>query len=147
MLHLGQTISHKTFFIYTLLCLKEELKFACPSVFQMHIVELIEGKADRTTLLHCLIRGIRNLGHVNKINCFSSFCLQKFGEGGGYLYLEVKGHMRLFTCVKLGYKKESRGKQEQHRSKKSENKQKNVFNLSMDVRMLELSFIFTILRL
>ena len=24
------------------------------------------------------------LGHVNKITCFSSFCLQKFGEGGGY---------------------------------------------------------------
>ena len=29
-------------------------------------------------------------------------------------------------------------------SKKSENEQKNGFNLSMDVRMLELSFIFTI---
>ena len=39
--------------------------------------------------------------HVNKISCFSSFCLQKFGEGEAiyYLYLEVKGHMRLFLQV------------------------------------------------
>ena len=49
--------------------------------------------------------------------------------------------MTIFTGVKLGYKEESRGEQEQHRSKKSENEQKNG---SMDVRMLELSFIFTI---
>ena len=84
------------------------------------------------------------LGHVNKISCFSSFCLQKFGEGGGYLLFIFRGqrsYATIFTGVKL---EESKGKQEQHRSKKSENKQKNGFNLSMDVRMLELSFIFTI---
>ena len=67
------------------------------------------------------------------------------GEAIYYLYLEVKGHMRLFLQVwNWDIKEESRGKQEQHRSKKSENEQKNGFNLSMDVRMLELSFIFTI---
>ena len=64
------------------------------------------------------------------------------GEAIYYLYLEVKGHMRLFLQVcNWDIKEESRGKQEQHRSKKSENEQKNG---SMDVRMLELSFIFTI---
>ena len=48
--------------------------------------------------------------------------------------------MRLFLQVwNWDIKEESRGKQEQHRSKKSENEQKK-----MDVRMLELSFIFTI---
>ena len=41
------------------------------------------------------------LGHVNKISCFSSFCLQNSvrGEAIYYLYLEVKGHMRLFLQV------------------------------------------------
>ena len=44
------------------------------------------------------------LGHVNKIHCFSSFCLQKFGEGEAiyYLYLEVKGQMRLFYRCETG---------------------------------------------
>ena len=48
------------------------------------------------------------------------------------LYLEVKGQMRLFLQV-LGYKRRVK---EQYRSKKSENEQKNGFNLCMDVRML-----------
>ena len=55
------------------------------------------------------------LGHVNKIHCFSSFCLQKFGEEGGgaiyYLYLEVKrSDATIFTGVKLGYKRRVKGK-------------------------------------
>ena len=40
--------------------------------------------------------------------------------------------------MRLGVKLGSQGEN------KSENEQKNGFNLSMDVRMLELSFIFTI---
>ena len=59
------------------------------------------------------------------------------GEAIYYLYLEVKGQIRLFLQVRnWDIKEESRGKQEQYRSKKSENEEKNGFNLSMDVRML-----------
>ena len=53
------------------------------------------------------------LGHVNKINCFSSFCLQKFGEGGGYLLFIFRGQRSdatIFTGVKLGYKRRVKGK-------------------------------------
>ena len=53
------------------------------------------------------------LGHVNKINCFSSFCLQKFGEGGGYLLFIFRGqrsYATIFTGVKLGYKRRVKGK-------------------------------------
>ena len=87
------------------------------------------------------------LGHVNKINCFSSFCLQKFGEGGGYLLFIFRGqrsYVTIFTGVKLGYKRRVKGKTGTTRSKKMKTSKKNGFNLSMDVRMLELSFIFTI---
>ena len=58
--------------------------------------------------------------------------------------LEVKGHMRLFffTGVKLGYKRRVKGKIGTTQVKKTN--KKNGFNLSMDVRMLELSFILTI---
>ena len=35
------------------------------------------------------------LGHVNKIHCFSSFCLQKFGEGGVFIFRGQRS-MRLF---------------------------------------------------
>ena len=52
-------------------------------------------------------------GHVNKIHCFSSFCLQKFGEGGGYLLFIFRGQRSgatIFTGVKLGYKKRVKGK-------------------------------------
>ena len=54
--------------------------------------------------------------------------------------------MTIFTGVKLGYKRRVKGKTGTTQvKKKSENEQKkNGFNLSMDVRMLELSFIFTI---
>ena len=70
------------------------------------------------------------LGHVNKIPCFSSFCLQKFGEGGGYLFRGQRSDATIFTGVKLGFKGKTG-------TKKSESEQKkNVFNLSMDVRML-----------
>ena len=70
------------------------------------------------------------LGHVNKIHCFSSFCLQKFGEGGGYLLFIFRGqrsHATIFTGVKLGYKRRVK----KHRSKKNENEQKNGFILSI----------------
>ena len=50
------------------------------------------------------------LGHVNKINCFSSFCLQKFGEGGGYLLFIFRSHATIFTGMKLGYKRRLKGK-------------------------------------
>ena len=53
------------------------------------------------------------LGHVNKITCFSSFCLQKFGEGGGYLLFIFRGqrsYATIFTGVKLGYKRRVKGK-------------------------------------
>ena len=53
------------------------------------------------------------LGHVNKINCFSSFCLQKFGEGGGYLLFIFRGqrsYATIFTGVNLGYKRRVKGK-------------------------------------
>ena len=53
------------------------------------------------------------LGHINKINCFSSFCLQKFGEGGGYLLFIFRGqrsHATIFTGMKLGYKRRLKGK-------------------------------------
>ena len=82
------------------------------------------------------------LGHVNKIHCFSSFCLQKFGEGGGYLLFIFRGQRSdttIFTGVKLGYKRRVKGKTGTIQVKKSK---KNGFNLSMDVRML--TFIFTI---
>ena len=52
-------------------------------------------------------------GHVNKISCFSSFCLQKFGEGGGYLLFIFRGqrsYATIFTGVKLGYKRRVKGK-------------------------------------
>ena len=51
---------------------------------------------------------ITTYGHVNKISCFSSFCLQKFGEGGGYLLFIFRGqrsYATIFTGVKLGYKR------------------------------------------
>ena len=69
-----------------------------------------------------------SLGHVNKISCFSSFCLQKFGEGGGYLLFIFRGQ-RSYATIFIGVdiKEESRGKQEQHRSKKSENEQKWIY--------------------
>ena len=57
--------------------------------------------------------GVFQLGHVNKINCFSSFCLQKFGEGGGYLLFIFRGqrsHATIFTGMKLGYKRRLKGK-------------------------------------
>ena len=50
---------------------------------------------------------------VNKITCFSSFCLQKFGEGGGYLLFIFRGqrsYAPIFTGVKLGYKRRVKGK-------------------------------------
>ena len=53
-----------------------------------------------------------SLGHVNKIPCFSSFCLQKFGEGGGYLLFIFRGQRSdttIFTGVKLGYKRRVKG--------------------------------------
>ena len=53
------------------------------------------------------------LGHVNKISCFSSFCLQKFGEGGGYLLFIFRGqrsYATIFTGVKLGYKRRVKGR-------------------------------------
>ena len=53
------------------------------------------------------------LGHVNKITCFSSFCLQKFGEGGGYLLFIFRGQrsdVTIFIGVKLGYKRRVKGK-------------------------------------
>ena len=113
--------------------------FACPH-YRGHSVPIKLVSALLTVQVLSAL-----LGHVNKISCFSSFCLQKFGEGGGYLLFIFRGqrsYATIFTGVKLGYKtKESRGEQERHRSKKSENEQKNG---SMDVRMLELSFIFTI---
>ena len=83
------------------------------------------------------------LGHVNKINCFSSFCLQKFGEGGGYL-LFIFGGQRSYVTIFYRCEtviKENRNNTSQKRVKTNK---KNGFNLSMDVRMLELSFIFTI---
>ena len=46
----------------------------------------------------------KSQGHVNKISCFSSFCLQKFGEGGGYLLFIFRGqrsYATIFTGVKL----------------------------------------------
>ena len=60
-------------------------------------------------------------GHVNKIPCFSSFCLQKFGEGGGYLLFIFRGQRLNATILQVcnwDIKEESRGKQEQYRSKK-----------------------------
>ena len=36
-------------------------------------------------------------GHVNKIHCFPSFCLQKFGEGGGYLLFIFRGQRSYAT--------------------------------------------------
>ena len=56
---------------------------------------------------------VDRLGHVNKISCFSSFCLQKFGEGGGYLLFIFRGqrsYATIFTGVKLGYKRRVKGK-------------------------------------
>ena len=56
---------------------------------------------------------LSDLGHVNKITCFSSFCLQKFGEGGGYLLFIFRGqrsYATIFTGVKLGYKRRVKGK-------------------------------------
>ena len=53
------------------------------------------------------------LGHVNKITCFSSFCLQKFSEGGGYLLFIFRGqrsYATIFTGVKLGYRRRVKGK-------------------------------------
>ena len=50
------------------------------------------------------------LGHVNKIPCFSSFCLQKFGEGGGYLFRGQRSDATIFTGVKFGYKRRVKGK-------------------------------------
>ena len=61
------------------------------------------------------------LGHVNKINCFSSFCLQKFSEGGGYLLFIFRGqrsYATIFTGVKLGYKRRVKGKTGTTRVKK-----------------------------
>ena len=57
--------------------------------------------------------GWLRLGHVNKISCFSSFCLQKFGEGGGYLLFIFRGqrsYATIFTGVKLGYKRRVKGR-------------------------------------
>ena len=49
------------------------------------------------------------------------------------------------SCVKLGYKRRLKGKTGTTQVKKGvKTNKKNGFNLSMDVRMLELSFIFTI---
>ena len=43
------------------------------------------------------------LGHVNKISCFSSFCLQKFGEGGGgYLLFICRGQRSYATRCETG---------------------------------------------
>ena len=51
------------------------------------------------------------LGHVNKINCFSSFCLQKFGEGGGYLLFIFRGQRSDATIFFTGgYKRRVKGK-------------------------------------
>ena len=69
--------------------------------------------------LHALHNlNLRRSGHVNKIHP-SAYKNSVRGEAIYYLYLEVKGQMRL--GVKLGYKRRVRGKQEQYRSKKSEN--------------------------
>ena len=91
--------------------------------------------------LNCFFASCR-LGHVNKINCFSSFCLQKFGEGGGYLLFIFRGqrsYATIFTGVKLGYKRRVKGK-----TGRSKRVKTNKKKWPMDVRILELSFIFTI---
>ena len=49
--------------------------------------------------------------------------------------------MTIFTGVKL---EESKGNRNNTGQKRVKTNKKNGFNLSMDVRMLELSFIFTI---
>ena len=80
---------------------------------------------DVVTMMHPGQQLDDALGHVNKINCFSSFCLQKFGEGGGYLLFIFRGQRSYATIFyRCDIKEESRGKKEQHRSKKSENEQK-----------------------
>ena len=63
-------------------------------------------------ILFCSVQKEYLLGHVNKITCFSSFCLQKFGEGGGYLLFIFRGqrsYATIFTGVKLGYKRKVKG--------------------------------------
>ena len=77
---------------------------------------------DSCTVLHDLASSfLLGLGHVNKISCFSSFCLQKFGEGGGYLLFIFRGqrsYATIFTGVKLGYKRRVKGKTETTQVKK-----------------------------
>ena len=62
------------------------------------------------------------LGHVNKISCFSSFCLQKFGEGGGYLLFIFRGqrsHATIFTGVKLEESRNNTGQKRVKTNKKT----------------------------
>ena len=89
----------------------------------------------------------QGVGHVNKIHCFSSFsCLQKFGEGGGYLLFIFRGqrsYATTFTGVKLGYKRRVKGKTGTIQVKKEwKRTKKKGFNLS---RMLtaELHFYYS----
>ena len=55
--------------------------------------------------------------------------------------------MTIFTGVKLGYKRSVKGKTgtiQVKKQKRVKTNKKNGFNISMDVRILQLSFIFTI---
>ena len=77
--------------------------------------------------------GVNNedsLGHINKIHCFSSFCLQKIGEGGGYLLFIFRGQRSDATF----YRCETERKTATIQVKKSENEQKTV-TILLDVRM------------
>ena len=72
-------------------------------------LEVLHGKSSEyTCILQCIfhveVTSVQpplyagpKLGHVNKINCFSSFCLQKFGEGGGYLLFIFRGQRSYAT--------------------------------------------------
>ena len=81
---------------------------------------------------------------------FLILLLTKFGEGGGYLLFIFRGqrsYATIFTGVKLGYKRRVKGKTGTTQVKKERKRTKKIMVsilLSMDVRMLGLSFIFTI---
>ena len=89
---------------------KKTLILQCPGIVcSPPVVSKCLGEAHRRLELFTL-HYIR-LGHVNKINCFSSFCLQKFGEEGGYLLFIFRGQRSYAARCETGiYKRRVKGK-------------------------------------
>ena len=84
---------------------------------------LVQPPATGVKIFICSYLRRNWLGHINKIHCFSSFCLQKIGEGE-FIFRGQRSYATLFTGVN---RDESKGKQQQYRSKRVK-KNRNGFN-------------------